>query len=105
MNTLTRTMSAAGLLAAAVAAHAAAGVTIETGDEALVTPGTGAAAVKLALGEPALARTYRNEVGPTWTYRLADKPQTVFDVQFDATGTVVSATERLDESGRSHGRR
>ena len=105
MNTYTRTLSAAGLLAAALAAHAAAGVTIETGDEALVTPGIGAAAVKLALGQPALERSYPNEVGPTWTYRVADKPQTVFDVQFDAAGIVVAATERQDESGRSHGRR
>jgi hypothetical protein len=105
MKMIARTTWATALLAAAALAHAAPGVTIDTDDETLVSPGIDAAAVQLALGKPALERSYRNEPGPTWTYRLADKPQTLFDVQFDARGAVVSATERADESGRGHGHR
>jgi outer membrane protein assembly factor BamE (lipoprotein component of BamABCDE complex) len=103
--TVARLLLGAGLLAAAAAAHAALGVTIESGDEARVAPGMQAAAVRLALGAPALDRSYPSEAGPTWTYRVADRSQTVFDIQFDATGTVLSATERADESGRGRGRR
>lgn len=110
MNPLTtprsfRLLLAAGGLALAAAAQAAVGVTIASADEARVVPGMSSAAVEKALGRPALNRSYGNEPGATWTYHVSGNGQTVFDVQFDATGTVLEATERADDSGHAHGRR
>jgi hypothetical protein len=93
---------AGGLFAAGAAAHAASGYTITQSQEALVAPGMSAAQVRRALGHPARDIHYRNEPGPTFTYRVAGIQDTLFDVDFGADGKVASASERVDETG-GHG--
>jgi len=101
--TLARVCIAAGLLAAVAAAQAASGFTVQPRQESLVVPGMDSTAVLQALGRPALQRSFHNEPGPTWTYRLAGSEATLFDVDFDADGKVASVSERMDEGGRATG--
>lgn len=93
----------AGLLIAAAAAQAATGYTIERGQEALVQPGMSTAAVEAALGRPSEQLKYGNEPGPTFSYQLLGAPDTRFDVDFGADGTVASVGERPDVYGAGHG--
>ena len=100
-----RMLLATGLLAGAAVAHAASGYSFTTGytvtrsQEALVAPGMSTAEVKQALGTPAVNVKYGNEPGPTFTYRVAGPDETLFYVDFDAQGKVLSANERKDVSG------
>ncbi len=91
-----RILMVAGLACGAVAAQAAGGVTITHAEEALVSPGMGMDQVQQALGRPAQLMKYRNEPGPTYTYRVSDVEQTLFDVDFSADGRVLSMNERMD---------
>lgn len=89
---------AAGLFAITMA-HAATGFTVTSNQETQVTPGMSSDEVRQALGQPESHIKFRNEPGPTWTYRLVGGDHTLFDVDFDADGKVASTSERLDESG------
>jgi len=64
-----------------------------------VVPGMQSLDVQLALGRPEHKAKFHNEPGPTWTYRVAGSEDTVFDVDFDADGKVLSISERIDETG------
>jgi hypothetical protein len=90
---------ATGLFAAVTLAHAATGYTVTSHQETQVAPGMSTAEVRQALGQPDRHVKFRNEPGPTWTYRLVGSNETVFDVDFGADGKVASTSERIDESG------
>jgi len=94
-----RLLLAAGLLAGVTAAQAASGFTVTPNQETLVVPGMQSLDVQLALGRPEHKAKFHNEPGPTWTYRVAGSEDTVFDVDFDADGKVLSISERIDETG------
>jgi hypothetical protein len=98
-----RRLLAAGLFLGVAAAHAASGYNVTKGQEALVAPGMTASEVQQALGHPAINIHYRNEPGPTFTYHVLGDTQTVFDVDFSASGVVLSASERMDLSGDGAG--
>jgi outer membrane protein assembly factor BamE (lipoprotein component of BamABCDE complex) len=89
---------AAGLFAGAAAAQASSGITVTPNQETLVTPGMTAVEIQQTLGKPALKRTFGNEPGPTWTYRVAGTRDTEFDIDFDAQGKVLSMSEREEGS-------
>ena len=97
------TLLGAALLLGAAAAQAASGYTVTPAQESLVRPGMTAAEVRYVLGHPAQDVHYRNEPGPTFTYRVVGDNESLFDVDFGADGRVASTSERLDESGRGHG--
>jgi outer membrane protein assembly factor BamE (lipoprotein component of BamABCDE complex) len=92
-----RILLAAGWFAVAAAAQAASGITVTAGQEMKVTPGMSAAEVERTLGRPAQNMLYGNEPGRTFTYQVIDREDTLFDVDFDANGRVVSTNERQHE--------
>ena len=79
----------------AALAQAAGGYTIDQSEETLVTPGMNMAQVRQALGRPSQFIKYRNQPGPTFTYRVIGKQDALFDVDFDANDQVVSTNERI----------
>jgi outer membrane protein assembly factor BamE (lipoprotein component of BamABCDE complex) len=93
-----RALWAAALFLGAAAAQAAGGYTVTKSQEALVAPGMSATAVQQALGRPEANVKFRNEPGPTYTYRISGVGQTLFDVDFGADGKVASVRERMDEN-------
>lgn len=91
---ISRRLLAAGLLfGAAAAAHAAGGYVVDRNQENLIAPGMTAAEVQQVLGRPAFNTHYRNEPGATFVYYVAGPSRTAFDVEFDASGVVVSTRE------------
>jgi outer membrane protein assembly factor BamE (lipoprotein component of BamABCDE complex) len=83
-----------------VVAQAAAGYEIKPAQEQLVQPGMTQAEVSQALGRAERVAHYRSEPGASWTYEVARGPGadvTVFDVDFNADGTVAKTGERLVE--------
>jgi SmpA / OmlA family len=100
-----RLLLAAGLLLGVAAAQAAGGYIVDKDQEALITIGMDKAEVLQALGRPEADAQFRNEPGPTLTYRVSGARQTHFDVDFGADGKVVSTSERIDESGIGRGGR
>jgi outer membrane protein assembly factor BamE (lipoprotein component of BamABCDE complex) len=97
-----RALLAAGLLFGVAAAQAAgAGYSIRPNQEALVVAGMSAAQVRAALGPPANDTKYMADPGRTWTYTVPGRsiPATVFEVNFGADGRVVSANERVPDTG------
>lgn len=98
-----RVLLAAGLFLSVAAAQAASGFTVNPSQEALVTPGMSTAEVQLALGRPAQSIKYGNEPGPTFTYQVIGKKDTLFDVDFGGDGKVASLSERMNESGGNGG--
>lgn len=100
---LARTLLAAGLLMSVAAANAARGYDIRRAQESLVATGMTTAEVQQALGHPAQDVQYRNEPGPTFTYRVVETSDTVFDVDFGADGRVASVGERINESDGGSG--
>jgi hypothetical protein len=89
---------ASGLFAITMA-QAATGYTVTSNQETQVIPGMSSEQVRQALGQPDRHVKFRNEPGPTWTYRLVGERNTLFDVDFGADGKVASTSERMDESG------
>jgi outer membrane protein assembly factor BamE (lipoprotein component of BamABCDE complex) len=87
---------ALGLVLGAAAAHAAKGVTVTPDQEKMVTPGMTAEEVRQTLGRPELVEKFRNESGPTWTYKVQanDGTNLVFDVDFSVSGQVASVSQR-----------
>ncbi len=94
-----RWLMAAGLVLGAAAAQAAGGYTVTRSQEAQVMPGMSMAQVRHTLGHPEQTVKYGNEPGPTFTYRVMDNEQTLFDVDFAADGRVASMSERMDPEG------
>lgn len=90
-----RLMAAAGFAFCAALAQAASGFWVSQSQEASVTPGMSMAEVRQALGHPTQSIKYRNQPGPTFTYRVLGTVDTLFDVDFDANGQVVSTSERI----------
>jgi len=79
-----------------VMVQAAEGFIVQPEQERMVRPGMSRAEVRILLGEPSTNVKYPNEPGRTWTYNVAGKmdPHVVFDVDFNAEGTVASSMER-----------
>ncbi|WP_305807069.1 hypothetical protein [Stenotrophomonas sp. YIM B06876] len=94
-----RLLTVAGLVLGAAAAQAAGGYTVTQSQEALVTPGMSMDQVQQALGHPEQTIKYRNEPGPTFTYRVMSSDPTLFDVDFGADGRVASVSERMELTG------
>jgi outer membrane protein assembly factor BamE (lipoprotein component of BamABCDE complex) len=91
-----RTGLAAALLLAAAVAQAATGFTVTAAQEKQIKPGMSRDAVRAALGRPAHNVKYRAEPGRTWTYGVKGKTDMVFDIDFDASGQVLSTSERSE---------
>ncbi len=91
-----------GLLFAASASFAATGFTVQRTDEAQIKVGMDKSAVMKLLGRPAHNVKYRSEPGRAWTYGVlaVDSSEatssTLFDVDFDANGKVLSFNERVE---------
>jgi outer membrane protein assembly factor BamE (lipoprotein component of BamABCDE complex) len=91
-----RCIVALSLVLGAAAVHAAKGVTVTPDQEKMVSPGMTAEEVRQTLGRPALIEKFRNEPGPTWTYKVLANGDTniVFDVDFSNNGQVASVSQR-----------
>lgn len=90
-----RLLVAAGFVFCAALTQAASGFTVNQNQEVLVTPGMSMPQVREALGHPSQQIQYRNQPGPTFTYRVMGTVDTLFDVDFDAKGVVASTNERI----------
>jgi hypothetical protein len=91
-----RALLAAGLLIGAAAAQAATGYNVSGNQELQIKPGMTSTEVLQTLGHPSDRTKFRNEPGPTYEYRVLGHPAALFDVDFDASGHVASATERIN---------
>jgi hypothetical protein len=82
-----RLIIATTLLMGFAAAHAASGFTVTLDQEKLVTVGMTASEVQQALRRPALTEKFRNEPGPTLSYKVVGETNqtALFDVDL---GTV-----------------
>ena len=94
-----RLLVAAGLVMGAAAAQAAPGYWVTQQQETMVSPGMSMEQVRQALGPPERNVHYRSEPGPTYTYRVINEEEHLFDVDFGADGMVKTANERMDLSG------
>lgn len=90
-----RLIVAAGFAFCAVLAQAASGFWVSQNQEGLVAPGMSMQQVRDTLGHPTTFIKYRNQPGPTFTYRVMGTADTLFDVDFDANDRVVSTNERI----------
>lgn len=88
-------VAAAGLAFVVALAQAASGFWVNPGQQALVRPGMSMAEVRQTLGHPTQNIKYRNQPGRTFTYKVMGTLDTLFDVDFDADGTVLSTNERI----------
>jgi len=95
-------LATTGLLLAASAAYAATGFTVQRSDEAQIKVGMDKSAVFKLLGRPAHNVKYRSEPGRAWSYGVMgvdndmDNASTLFDIDFDANGKVLSVNERVE---------
>jgi hypothetical protein len=97
---LSSALAGAGLMLSTVVAQAAVGHGIKPAQEQLVQPGMTQDQVSQALGRAERVARYRSEPGASWTYEVARGPGadvTLFDVDFNADGTVAKTGERLVE--------
>ena len=94
-----RVLLASSLLAVAAAAQCASGYIVTREQEVLVRRGMSMAEVQATLGPPDRMIHYRNEPGPTFTYRVMGADSTVFEVNFAVDSTVASASERVEQRG------
>ena len=92
-------LMAAGLACGAMAAQAASGYIVTQQQETMVSPGMSMDQVRQVLGHPERAVHYGNEPGTTYTYRVRNQEQTLFDVDFTADGQVLKMNERMDPEG------
>ncbi|MCP5254423.1 MAG: outer membrane protein assembly factor BamE [Zoogloeaceae bacterium] len=90
--------SACGLLLS-TGAVAASGYNITPEQIGLIKAGMNQGEVLKAVGEPVDTRSYGNQPGPTWVYRLLAQGDRTVDVDFDSSGRVVSSSIRLDYTG------
>lgn len=89
-------------------ALAAGGFSVSLDEEQQVQIGMSPAEVQQVIGQPSRKVKYRNEPGPTWTYSvngIGDSLNpSLFEVNFDANGRVVSFAERvIDNTIIDHG--
>ena len=90
-----RLMMTVGFAFCSVLAQAASGFWVNQSREILVVPGMSMEQVRQALEHPTQFIKYRNQPGPTFTYRVMGTGDTLFDVDFDANGRVLSTNERI----------
>jgi len=95
INFASRMLVTAGFAFCSAMALAASGFWINQTQEVLVTPSMSMPQVRQALGHPTQFIKYRNQPGPTFTYRVIGTLDTLFDIDFDANGQVVSTNERI----------
>jgi hypothetical protein len=94
--------AATGLVFLSSAAFAASGFTLQRVDEAQIKIGMNKDAVLKLLGRPAHNVKYRAEPGRAWTYGVVgvdhdmETATTLFDIDFDAKGNVLSMGERVE---------
>lgn len=97
-----RFLTSVSLLIAAIALASCAALTqhangfwVDKSQQVLVVPGMSILQVQQALGTPTQRIQYRSQPGPTFTYKVTGTIDTLFDVDFDADGKVVSTNERI----------
>ncbi len=95
INAASRILVTAGFAFCSALALAASGFWIDQTQEVLVTPGMSMSQVRQTLGHPTRFIKYRNQPGPTFTYRVNGTFDTLFDIDFDASGQVISTSERI----------
>jgi outer membrane protein assembly factor BamE (lipoprotein component of BamABCDE complex) len=94
--------AATGLVFLSSAAFAASGFTVQRVDEAQIKIGMDKDSVRKLLGRPAHNVKYRAEPGRAWTYGVVgvdndmEEANTLFDIDFDAKGKVLSMGERVE---------
>lgn len=94
-----RLLAAAGLVMGAAAAQAAPGYWVTQQQETMVSPGMSMQQVRQILGPPERNVHYRNQPGPTYTYRVINEEEHLFDVDFGPDGMVKTMNERMDPTG------
>jgi outer membrane protein assembly factor BamE (lipoprotein component of BamABCDE complex) len=105
---LTVIAAATGLLFLSNLAFAANGFTVQRADEAQIKVGMEKEMVRKLLGRPAHNVKYNNQPGRAWTYGVLNvddidsTSSTLFDVDFDANGKVLSFNERVENHHSSN---
>jgi outer membrane protein assembly factor BamE (lipoprotein component of BamABCDE complex) len=100
---------AMGLALGAAAASAQSGYWVNKNQEMLVKPGMTKTEVQQALGRPSRDARYGAAPGSTWIYHVSGTAipeaanRTLYEVDFDAEGKVISAGERVVEREYSAG--
>lgn len=91
-----------GLVFGVLAAHAQDGFTVRPHQESLVQPGMSKSEVQQVIGRPSQEQRYGLAPGSTWVYGVAGavsdeimNTRTVYEVDFDSDGKVISARERV----------
>lgn len=95
LTSLSLLIAATALASCTALTQHASGFWVDKSQQALVTPGMSMADVRQTLGHPTENIQYRNQPGPTFTYKVTGTVDTLFDVDFDANGKVVSTNERI----------
>lgn len=91
-----------GLACGAAVSHAQDGFSVRPEHQSLIQPGMTQSEVQQAIGRPSRDARYGVARGSTWVYSVTgnledvflNNSRTVFEVDFDANGKVVSAQER-----------
>lgn len=103
-----------GLALSVIAANAQDGFTVSPRQESLIKPGMSKSEVQQAIGRPSRDASYGVAPGSTWVYGITgmvndgitENRNTVYEVDFDAEGRVISARERVlpsSDNGNSPG--
>ncbi len=101
-----------GLAFGVLAAQAQDGFTVKPHQESLVKPGMSKSEVQQVIGRPSQDQRYGMAPGSTWVYNVSgvanvpeivDGDRTVYEVDFDANGRVISARERTLHSSEQGG--
>lgn len=95
LTSVSLVVAATALASCAAPTHQSSGFWVNKSQQALVTPGMTIPQVQQTLGTPTQRIQYRNQPGPTLTYRVTGTVDTLFDVDFDAQGQVASTNERI----------
>lgn len=100
---------AAGLALGAAAASAQSGYWVNKNQEVLVKPGMTKTEVQQTMGRPSRDARYGAAPGSTWIYHVSGTAipeannRTLYEIDFDAEGKVISAGERVVEREYSTG--
>ena len=99
MNTTRNLLAAAALVASAVAAQAAPGISVTAAQENTVHPGMTMADVRAAIGQPERVYHFASEEGATWRYTAPqlNDGAAAFTVDFGTDGRVIAVSEQTDE--------
>jgi hypothetical protein len=95
----------AALVLSSAIAQADNGFTISRSRENAVAIGMSASEVQQLLGRPARAVQYRNQPGPTWTYKVTDPlfGKTEFNIDFGPDQRVIAKGEMVIGSEKPSG--